>query len=452
VSGRGAAGRISESGTQYAARHAAGDRAPRRRPLNAVLGLRGIGRPVAQTAASNIAVTVAGALCGIIIARVTGATVRGEYTAVTSWFGVALLLGEVGQPIALCYYVAQDPKRASQYLGTSRAIMVATGLVALAAGMALAPVLSHGRPELTLAYRIAFGCLLISCLDDSYTWALMSRALQRWNKARLIQPLAFLATVAVLWRVHLLALDAVLMALAGSLLVQLGWSYWSCRRAGLLPGRLTTRLVKPLTVYGVTQIAALAPATVNGYLDQLVLSVTVPPADLGHYSVAVSITLLPAPLVSAIGYVLLPRLAAQEVFTAGTGRLQRNAVLVSAGLAAVILLPIALASPWLVPLVFGATYRGAIPLVWILTPGGIFLSCGQVVANLLRGRGRQMAVARAEGAAVIFTLALLAALLPVLGVTGAAIASTVPYGISLALMIRSLRRISILRETDEGTP
>jgi len=183
-----------------------------------------------------------------------------------------------------------------------------------------------------------------------------------------------------------------------------------------------------------------------------VLSVTVPSADLGRYSIAVSITLLPAPLVSAIGYVLLPRLAAENVFTAGSRQLQRNAVLVSAGLAAVILLPLALAAPWLVPFVFGATYRAAVPLVWILTPGGIFLCCGQVVTNLLRGRGRQMVVARAEGAAFIVTLAMLAVLIPVLGVTGAAIASTVPYGISLVVMLRSLWRISNLEESDEGTP
>jgi O-antigen/teichoic acid export membrane protein len=156
--------------------------------------------------------------------------------------------------------------------------------------------------------------------------------------------------------------------------------------------------------------------------------------------------------VSAIGYVLLPKLAAEQVFTARTQQLQRNAILVSAGLSTVILVPLALAAPWLVPHVFGATYRAAIPLVWILTPGGIFLCCGQVAANLLRGRRRQMAVARAEGAAVIFTLALLAVLLPILGVAGAAVASTVPYGISLALMLRALRRIPIPGETDEGTP
>jgi O-antigen/teichoic acid export membrane protein len=448
VSGRDVEDPTDEPPVGYVARHSA--IGPRRR--GALLGLKGIGRPVMQTAGANIAITVAGALGGIIIARSTGATVRGEYSAVTSWLGIAIILGEVGQPLALCFYVARDSQRAPEYLSTSRAMMVATGVVVLAAGTALAPVLSRGHPGLTTSYRIAFCCLLIQCVGDSYTWALMGRVYQLWNKVRLTQSLVNLVAVVVLWQFRLLTLDTVLLTLAGSLLVQLGLAYWSCRRAGLVPGRFTPGLVRPLAFYGVTQIAAIAPATLNAYLDQLVLSVTVPSADLGRYSIAVSITLLPAPLVSAIGYVLLPRLAAENVFTAGSRQLQRNAVLVSAGLATVILLPLALAAPWLVPFVFGATYRAAVPLVWILTPGGICLSCGQVVTNLLRGRGRQMVVARAEGAAFIVTLAMLAALIPVLGVTGAAIASTVPYGISLAVMLRSLWSISNLEESDEGTP
>jgi len=49
-------------------------------------------------------------------------------------------------------------------------------------------------------------------------------------------------------------------------------------------------------------------------------------------------------------------------------------------------------------------------------------------------------VAWAEGIAAIFTVALLFALLPLVGVYGAAIASTVSYGVALAVMLRRLSR------------
>jgi O-antigen/teichoic acid export membrane protein len=182
------------------------------------------------------------------------------------------------------------------------------------------------------------------------------------------------------------------------------------------------------------------PAALNGQLDQLVLSQTVPTADLGRYAIAVSLTLLPMPLVSAIGNVAFPRLAAQRVITEATRRLQLLAVLGSAGLAAGMLVPLAVVAYRLVPFVFGAGYRGAVPLLWILTPGAVFLACGQVVGDLLRGTGHPGVVAWAQGLAAVFTVVLLIALLPVVGVSGAAIASTVAYCVALAVMLRSLLR------------
>jgi O-antigen/teichoic acid export membrane protein len=221
---------------------------------------------------------------------------------------------------------------------------------------------------------------------------------------------------------------------------------------GLAPGRARARLVRPLAAYGVAQIAAVTPAALNAQLDQLVLSQTVPPADLGRYAIAVSLTLLPIPLVSAIGNVAFPRLAAQQTVTGATRRLQRIAVLGSAGLATAMLVPLALVAHWLVPLVFGARYAGAVPLLWILAPGAVFLACGQVVGDLLRGRNRPIVVAWAQGLAAIFTVALLFALLPFLGVYAAAIASTVAYGVALAAMIRYLRRLPDVAEDTGSRP
>lgn len=439
MSARGTVRRADPPGGAYAARHAAIGRQPGYAARLDRLKRPGIGRSVVQTVGFNVTMTGAGALSGVLIARATGPAIRGEYTAVTSWLGFALMLAELGLPIALCFYVAKDPARAPAYVASARILMLASGVLVMVAGLLLAPVLGHHQPGLTLAYRIAFVCLLVSCLADSSTSALMGRALPLWNQARVSQPLVAVVAVIVLWRLRLLNLDSALLVLLGSLLFQAGWSYWGCRRVDLVPGRVARELTRPLTSYGVTQILAVAPQAVNAYLDQLVLSVTVPSADLGRYAIAVSITLLPAPLVSAIGYVLLPTLAAGQTDPAQARALQRKAVLVSLGLASAILVPVALAASRLVPLVFGPAYQQAVPLVWILAPGGIFLACGQMVANLLRGLNRQLVVARAEGIAVVFTLVLLAALIPVIGVAGAAVASTVPYGISLTLMLRQLR-------------
>lgn len=403
----------------------------------------GLGQQIARTAGFNVSSTVAAGLGGVILARALGPTVRGEYAAVTAWFGVVQMVGAMGQPAALCFYVAREPLwRARDYVATSRAMMLTTGVVAMTAGMLLAPVLAHGNPGLTQGYRIAFGASIVAFVGASYTYALQARDLHRWNVVRVTQPLLALLAIVVLWRLRMFTLQNAVLVLAGTLLVQLAWAYRSCRLDGLVPGRARATIVRPLAFYGVAQIAAVTPATLNAQLDQLVLSQAVPAAALGRYAIAVSLTSLPIPLVSAIGNVAFPRLAAQRVATSSTYRLQRLAVLGSAGLAAAFLLPLALCAYWMIPVVFGPAYRGAVPLLWILTPGGVFLACGQVVGDLLRGRNRPIVVAWAQGLAALFTVALLWALLPVVGVYGAAIASTIAYGIALLAMLRFLRKLS----------
>ncbi len=384
---------------------------------------------------------MASGLGSVVVARALGPTGRGEYAAITAWFGICWMVGQMGQPAALCFYVAKDPQRAEDYVATSRAMMLATGMLAFIAGLLLAPVLSHGNPEVADAYRIAFGISIVTYVGIAYQYALQPRHLLSWNVVRTIQPVLSLLILCILWFLKLLTLNTILFVLAATLTLQLGWGYWSCRRNALAPGHARISLLCPLAAYGIAQVAALTPAALNALLDQLVLSQTVASADLGRYAIAVSLTSLPVPLVAAIGNVAFPRLAAQQVVTDTTRRMQRYAIVASAGISAAILVPLAVVAYWLIPFLFGAGYRGAVPLLWILTPGAAFLACGQVVGDLLRGRNYPAVVAWAQGLAAIFTVVLLIALLPVIGVYGAAIASTVAYGAALAAMLRSLRHL-----------
>ena len=415
----------------------------------ATLRWSGVGRSIAQTAGFNVAVTATSGLGGIILARAVGPTVRGEYAAILAWFGIVLLVGGMGQPGALCFHVARVPSRAREYVATSRAIMLATGTVVLVSGMLLAPVLAHGVAAVLLGYRIAFGASIMAFVGASYTFSLQARDLRRWNAVRVSQPVLSLIAIGVLWRLRLLTLDKALIVLSGTMLLQLGWAYVSCRRVGLVPGHARAALVRPLAAYGAAQILGSSPGALNAQLDQMVLSLAVPPADLGRYAIAVSLTVLPMPIVAAIGNVAFPRLASQARATAATSRMQRLAVLGSAGLATAMLAPLAAVAYWLVPLVFGAGYRGAVPLLWILSPGAVFLACGQVTCDLLRGRNRPILTARAQGLAAVFTIVLLFALLPVVGVASAAIASTVAYGVALGVMLRYLWRLPVSGDAEQ---
>ena len=333
----------------------------------------GIGQSIARTAGFNVAAAGAAGLGGIILARALGPTVRGDYAAISAWFGLVLVVGAMGQPAALCYYVAREPLRAREYVATSRAMMMTTGTVSLSAGMLLAPLLAHGNTDVIIGYRITFGTSMVAFVSASYTFSLQARDLKRWNIVQVSQPVLSLAAVITLWRLRLLSLDVAMVVLSVTLTLQLIWAYRCCRVTRLAPGHAQLGLVRPLATYGVAQIAAVAPQLLNSQLDQLVLSQTVPSADLGRYAIAVSLTLVPVPLISSIGNVAFPRLASQRNVTAQTYRLQRLAVLTSAGLAVAMLAPLAVVAPWFVPFVFGAGLPGSCPAPLAVDSGSCLL-------------------------------------------------------------------------------
>jgi O-antigen/teichoic acid export membrane protein len=403
----------------------------------AVLRQRHVGA-IARTACFNAASAAAAAVSGVIVARTVGPAVRGEYAAVISWFGVLLLLGELGQSAAVCYYVASDPRRARGYVATSRAMMMITGACALLVGLAVAPLLAHGNPQLTSAYRVVFGGSAIAFIGTGYTFSLQATSTQRWNLVRISQPALALAMIITARLLDQLTLGTAIGVMLASMAVQLGYAYYLCRQCGLAPGRVEASLISPLVKCGLAQFGAITPSALNSFLDQLVLSQLVRPADLGRYAIAVSVTTVPMPLVLAIGNVAFPRLAARQGNIGSGIRLALTAVAVAASIASAILLPLAASAYWLIPAVFGPAYRGAVPLLWILTPGGVFLACGQVVGDLLRGLGRPGQVAMAQGLTAVCAVILLVALLPVAGVMAAAVASTVGYAMALALMFRWL--------------
>ncbi len=171
---------------------------------------------------------------------------RGEYAAVTAWFGVALMVGGMGQPAALCFYVARDAQRAPEYVATSRAMMLVTGSVALCFGLLLAPVLAHGHPTLITGYRIVFAASIMAFVGASYTFSLQARNLYQWNIVRVTQPVLGFVGISILWRLRVLTVDTALVVLSGTMLLQLAGAYGCCRRAALVPGHAQMALFRPL--------------------------------------------------------------------------------------------------------------------------------------------------------------------------------------------------------------
>jgi len=172
-------------------------------------------------------------------------------------------------------------------------------------------------------------------------------------------------------------------------------------------------------------------------LDQVIALPLIGAFDAGLYSVAATIALIPYAIGQAVGTAVFSHVARAEN---DTDRVHRTAVamrigFISGGVTAGLL---ALASPLLVPIIFGHEFVGAVvPTLWSLV-GSVAVVISYVAASTFTasGRGWLMTVAQLSGLAVgiggLFVLA------PLLGAVGASIASSAGFWVCAIICLARL--------------
>ena len=187
------------------------------------------------------------------------------------------------------------------------------------------------------------------------------------------------------------------------------------------------------------QVANLAQLF-NYRLDQFLVAAFVSRAGVGHYAVAVGLSESVWWLSSSVALVLMPRLTEMERERAAemTPLACRNTVLASV-IAAIALVAV---SPLAIDVLFGDEFSAAqIPLI-LLMPGIIAACATRVLGSYLFSQGRIIYNTYATFIALGLTLVLDFALIPSIGVEGAAIASSIAYIASLAATLYWYRQVS----------
>jgi O-antigen/teichoic acid export membrane protein len=102
----------------------------------------------------------------------------------------------------------------------------------------------------------------------------------------------------------------------------------------------------------------------------------------------------------------------------------------------------AILGPLVIALAYGSKFTPAIAPMLILLPGIWFLGMGVVIQGDLSGRGRPGLSSALAGLAAIVTVALDFALIPPLGVNGAALASVAAYSTFGIASLEALHRVT----------
>jgi len=400
---------------------------------------------VGVTAATSIAATGLAAAGGLLLARYLGPSGRGTFAVITSYMMAAMTIGECGLTTAICYTVARNRAGARDAVRTGGAMLVLLGIIAGAAGVAAAPLVVHD-PESVTAFRAVFAAQPLLFGTAAWLFALQATRIGSWNLVRALQPAGFTIAVVALALAHLLTVERAVLCLVGSLVLQAVVAAATCRVAVPGRGRFRRSMARDLARYAGPTTLSSVPYLLNAKLDVLLLGVLVQPAQVGHYAVAIAMSVLPQPVCSAFGNVAMPRLAAGRAAVAnGSASVaDRRVVLaaVGASLATGVVCMGALSAiaPLAVRGLLGPGYAPSVGLFWLLAPGGAVLGCNRAMDDVLRGLGLTLTVARCEWVGTVLTVVLLATLVPTIGVAGAAAASTVAYGVTFVLLLRAALR------------
>jgi O-antigen/teichoic acid export membrane protein len=260
------------------------------------------------------------------------------------------------------------------------------------------------------------------------------------NWLRMMVPAGYLlGTLLLLWSGRLSIINIVVLHLVLNL-VALIVTLVVLARSGIYLGLETDiGLAKRMLRYGLQAHVGQVSGLANLNLDQALIAAWLAPTFLGLYVVAVSSAGLLQILAGSVQTVSMPGIAGKESAAEGRDLLRlvfRRYWLVSI----LIIVVIAVALPTIVPLVFGARFHPAVWPAEVLLLASLFKGAQQVLGGGAGALGNPWLGSKANMAALVITLGLLYALLPTLGIMGAAIATAAAYLVELSVVLYGLHR------------
>jgi O-antigen/teichoic acid export membrane protein/SAM-dependent methyltransferase len=359
---------------------------------------------------------------------------------------VILTIGGLGVPHSIAYFAATKSVSVRKVYANSLLLGVLQCLVLVPIAILVIPkVLSHQFAHvipLSLVYVTAVPLSLIAGIHIGILQGL--GRMEEYNLQRILPAILYLLGLLVFFIRGKTTLGSVVGLLLLSLLCSslLGFRFVVREGAGTYFGPVDRTLLREMLGYGFKTQLTQAAYVLNLRLDQLILSLLLPPKLLGYYAVAATFSGMLLPFSQAIGTVTLPDTASRDK---DSGVKRVVAILrVSFLITLVLALGLVVSTAWLLPFLFGVSFRPAITPARILMFGAVLLGMNHVLTQGLLGLNRPGVPALAQTISLGAMVILLPTLVPRFGITGAAITSDVTYLVTFVVLWFHLARHSRL--------
>lgn len=413
------------------------------------------GKRVAGVFATRVARVLVGMATSFLLAGMLLPEGRGQYAVLVLVPGMLNALGQLGLPSAMSFFAGRGRSiRDLQRLGW----LLTVGLSVVLVG---ATLLALPWLQRTLLQPVTLDLLLVSLASVPFQFGtafagstLIGRQrLRNYNLIVVAQSVLMLIGVVVL--VGLLDLGvvgALSSYVAVAVVAAIGTAVELNRAVAEEPQEGGRVKLTQIAGYGIR----IYPASVSGYfsyrVDVLILSAILGAsgaASIGLYTFAVSLAEMVFMIPDSVSTVFYPRVAGMERREADrlAPQVSRFTVLVTL-LGVLALLPAA----WVVTSLILPAYGGSLLPFAVLLPGIMALSVSKVVSGYISGLGLPLAVARASIANLVINVVANLALVPILGIAGAALASLISYAGHATILVFTASRIAHTRPLDYVVP
>ncbi len=400
----------------------------------------------------QLSTVAGGVITSIFVAQMFGPNGTGTYALIGTLFGTLILLTALGFATGITFVVSRGRWTARAAFRQSARVAVAMGATGMALGLGFYALTENSILDgISLLEALA----VTGALPLGLIWLFCGAvALGREQYGRLT---SFQISRAALTAAVVIGLG-IPYGLAGAIV---GFAVAQVLSAGVAaasllrftrveergntthaPGDRPSSPLRAALRFGRRAWSAEVLQFLNYRLDLFILAALATRADVGRYSLAVSLTMLAWLAPTAIGQVLLPRTAsldsASEVgevdraqADGAIARVIRHTVVlqVPTGLALGVLLLVG------IPLAYGPAFDQSIQLGFLLLPGALILSIAKVVSAVVLGRGLPHYAIYNVLITLPVTLGLYFLLIPPFGASGAAAASSVSYTLTTVVAL-----------------
>ncbi|MGO8868535.1 MAG: oligosaccharide flippase family protein [Alphaproteobacteria bacterium] len=378
---------------------------------------------------------------GVLAARLLLPVGRGELGQVMLWPTLIAALGSFSINDSIIYFIASQRAEAARVIASALAIGAILSLILVLGGLAALPRLYAGTsPEVRSIADLFLLFIPLSYASGYLVCAFQAdRRFALWNFLRVLVSCAYAGFAVAFW----LTDKATVLAFAGAslmanLIVCATAAVLLLRRGGF-GLRPDVRLMKGMIGYGAPLHLGNVLSLANQRLDQILVTEWLPAAQFGYYLVAISVNLSATGLVTLLGSLLFPKVAAAEddaARAAEMGRYLRLALALSLGGGLLLLI----LAPWLIILIYGKAYHPTVEAAQVFAIGIAPTACKSLLGQAFKAVGRPRTIVAAELVALVTVAVGLVLLLRPLGILGAATAFVLAQTSGFAVLAVAVRR------------